>query len=303
MIKPESARTPCRIVFNSSKNYHGHVLNDYWAKGPDLINNLLGVLLRFREDYIALVGDIKKMFHTIKISYVDQHTHRFLWRDMQCHMRPTIYVMNVISFGDKPAGTIAMVALRETALLCEERYPRASKTLLENIYVDDVLDSVPTHTDAKKVSKDIDEILLVGSFKIKSWMLSRDVEIDDQVEEYDEVEFLPLRSNNVKEYGTDECPETQKVLGMNWNPQDDFFFVVVNLNFSKKIKNVRTEPKLRELEVPNKVPTALTKRMILSQINGVYKAQGWDEPISDSCREDWIAFFKELFEMEGLKFL
>ena len=24
VIKPDSASTPCRIVFNSSKNYHGH---------------------------------------------------------------------------------------------------------------------------------------------------------------------------------------------------------------------------------------------------------------------------------------
>ena len=29
VIKPDSVSTPCRIVFNSSKEYHGHVLNDY----------------------------------------------------------------------------------------------------------------------------------------------------------------------------------------------------------------------------------------------------------------------------------
>ena len=40
--KPESKSTPCRIVFNSSANYSGHVLNDYLAKGPDMLNNLLG---------------------------------------------------------------------------------------------------------------------------------------------------------------------------------------------------------------------------------------------------------------------
>ena len=34
VLKPDSKSTPVRIVFNSSANYMGHVLNEYWAKGP-----------------------------------------------------------------------------------------------------------------------------------------------------------------------------------------------------------------------------------------------------------------------------
>jgi hypothetical protein len=47
--RPENKSTPLRIVFNSSSIYHGHRLNDYWLKGPDLLNNLFGVILRFRD--------------------------------------------------------------------------------------------------------------------------------------------------------------------------------------------------------------------------------------------------------------
>ena len=52
-----------------------------------MLNNLLGVLIRFRENRVAFIGDIKKMYHkkmyhTVKTSELDQHTHRFLWRDM-----------------------------------------------------------------------------------------------------------------------------------------------------------------------------------------------------------------------------
>ena len=75
VIKPDSESTPCRIVFNSSANFKGHILNDYWAKGPDLLNNLLGILIRFRENSIALTGDMKKMYHAVKITEQDQHTH------------------------------------------------------------------------------------------------------------------------------------------------------------------------------------------------------------------------------------
>ena len=36
-------------------------------KGPDLLNNLFGVVLRFREREVAVVGDISKMYHRILI--------------------------------------------------------------------------------------------------------------------------------------------------------------------------------------------------------------------------------------------
>ena len=53
VLKPDSKSTPVRIVFNSSANYMGHVLNEYWAKGSDLLNELLGILIRFREEDVS----------------------------------------------------------------------------------------------------------------------------------------------------------------------------------------------------------------------------------------------------------
>ena len=35
VLKPDSKSAPVRIEFNSSANYMCHVLNEYWAKGPD----------------------------------------------------------------------------------------------------------------------------------------------------------------------------------------------------------------------------------------------------------------------------
>ena len=49
VLKPDSKSTPVRIVFNSSAGYIGHALNDYWAKGPHLLNDLLGILIRFEK--------------------------------------------------------------------------------------------------------------------------------------------------------------------------------------------------------------------------------------------------------------
>ena len=71
VLKPDSKSTTVRIVFNSSAKYMGHVLNDYWVKGPDLLNNILAVLLRFRKYEVAFMGDIKKMYHTVATNILD----------------------------------------------------------------------------------------------------------------------------------------------------------------------------------------------------------------------------------------
>ena len=116
----------------------GHVLNEYWANGPDLLNNLLGVLIRFRENRVAFIGDIKKMYHTVKTSELDQHTHRFLWRDMDSTREPDTYIIQRVSFGDKPSGTIATIALRKTAEMTRKEYQEAADIIHNNTYMGDI---------------------------------------------------------------------------------------------------------------------------------------------------------------------
>ena len=58
VLKPESKSTPVRIVFNSNARDMGHAPNDYWAKGPHLLNDLLGTLIRFRENKISTIATV-----------------------------------------------------------------------------------------------------------------------------------------------------------------------------------------------------------------------------------------------------
>ena len=99
--KQGSKSTSWRSVFNPSAKMLGHIINEYWAKGPNLLSNLLGILIRFLEEVCAMIGDIKEMLDT----------HRFLWRNMNLEQGPEGYVMLPVSFGDKPSGGIAIFAL------------------------------------------------------------------------------------------------------------------------------------------------------------------------------------------------
>ena len=175
VLKPNSTSTPVRIVFNSSTSYMGHVLNDYWPKGTNLLNDMMGVMLRFRQYKVAIVGDIKKMYNAIALSYQEQHIHRFLWRDMITDRDPTHYKMLALSFGDRPSGNIATLALRKTAQKYKTEYPNAFKLIERNCYVDDLISSVNNMTEAQELMKETEEVLVRGGFEIKHWICSNTV--------------------------------------------------------------------------------------------------------------------------------
>ena len=76
VLKPDSKTTPMRIVFNSGSSYMGHVLNDYWEKGPNTVGDMIVILLRFRQFEVAIAGDIKTMYNAIRLSMLDEPGYR-----------------------------------------------------------------------------------------------------------------------------------------------------------------------------------------------------------------------------------
>lgn len=65
--KPEKVR----IVFDFAGRFQNTSLNDELLQGPDLTNSLVGVLLKFREERIALKAEIEKMFHQLRVEPKD----------------------------------------------------------------------------------------------------------------------------------------------------------------------------------------------------------------------------------------
>ena len=219
VLRPEKKSTPIRIVFNSSANFQGHCLNDYWMKGPDLLNSLFRVILHFRENAVAISGDISKMYHRILIPERDQHVYRFLWRNMETNRDPNVYVKTVLTFGDKPAPSMAQITLRKTAEQKIEVHPEAAETLKRDTYMDDICDSVTSLEKAEKLTDELDIVLAKGGFKVKGWVLN----------------CLEMRNVNQSEqsFKVFEGASEEKVLGVIWNNSGDTFSFLVKLDFSR----------------------------------------------------------------------
>ena len=56
-----------RVLFDLSAEHHGVSISKELLPGPDLTNQIVGVLLRFREEPIAVTGDIETMFDQVKV--------------------------------------------------------------------------------------------------------------------------------------------------------------------------------------------------------------------------------------------
>ena len=59
-----------RVVFDCAATCKEISLNNALMKGPYLMNNLTEVLICFRQERIALDGDIKAMFHQVMVDPV-----------------------------------------------------------------------------------------------------------------------------------------------------------------------------------------------------------------------------------------
>ncbi|XP_064635217.1 uncharacterized protein LOC135492598 [Lineus longissimus] len=293
VLRPEKKSTPCRLVFNSVASFQGHVLNKYLRKGPDLLNNLPGVLLKFRENPVALIGDISKMYHQVLVDPVrDAHTHRFLWRNFE-NRPPDIYVKQVLTFGDISSPALANTALDMTAEAHEERYPEAVATIKDCRYIDDIGDSLRTTPVVIKRAEEVDVILDTGHFTVKEWMSNQ-----------------PLNGESKEEWD----PPDEKFLGVVWDRKNDEISVSV-----KPPKCFVTSDGQLQWQIPDK----LTKRLVLSALAGVFDVvglaapviivakiwlqelwknnYGWDENLPEPVTKKWIKWFEELQSLKSFK--
>ena len=68
-----------RVVFDCSAKFGGVSLNDYLLTGPNLMNEMVGVLCRFRKEKVALAADVQSMFCQFLVEEKDRDLLRFLW--------------------------------------------------------------------------------------------------------------------------------------------------------------------------------------------------------------------------------
>ena len=115
VYKESSSTTKLRVVFDASaKTTTGTSLKDLLAVGPTLHPTLDKILLKFRSYWVALSGDISKMYMEVLLNPEDRQLHRFLWRPYQDQPFAD-YCMNRVTFGVAASPYLAVKTLQQAA--------------------------------------------------------------------------------------------------------------------------------------------------------------------------------------------
>ena len=161
-----------RVVFDCAARFQGTSLNEQLLSGPDLTNNLLGVLIRFREAPVALVADIEGMFHQVYVTPSDRNYLRFLWwPQVDFTQEAAEYYMNVHLFGATSSPSCATFCLKRLGEDHQADYDDSViKTLNRNFYVDDCLKSLWTKEEGLQLVPQLTSLLARGGFRLHKWM-------------------------------------------------------------------------------------------------------------------------------------
>ncbi len=115
------------------------------------------------------------MYNSVWLKEREVHLHRFLWKDTQ-EEEIGEYAITRVNIGDRPAGCIAQLAMRETAKLTKFAHLEEDCRVLENSYVDDILTSHNNQERLNEIINWLEEILTAGGFAHKPWVRSEQSE-------------------------------------------------------------------------------------------------------------------------------
>ncbi|XP_060801917.1 uncharacterized protein LOC132902105 [Amyelois transitella] len=281
-----------RLVFDAAAKSKGVCINDFLLQGPDLLQSLLGIMLRFRENPVGVIGDIKDMFLRIKIRKEDMHAFRFLWRENTSEPVKE-YVMTSLIFGANCSPFVAQYVNQfKNTERFEKEFPDAVQAIRKNQYMDDYIDSLPDVSSAVKMVNDILYINQQGGFLMRNW-LSNSVDV---------LRGTPKETLNEKAVKFNIEGQSERTLGLLWYPATDM------LGFDLSFKRIPHEVFEKERKP--------TKRELLRIIMSIYDVHGflgpfiiqgkiimqetwksdikWDEPVSDEMFTSFRNWLEQL---------
>ena len=284
-VTSEAKPGKLRVVFDCAATQAGMSLNNQCLQGPDLNNKLLHVLLRFRQFHDAIMADVESMYHHARIPLKDRSCLRFLWdvNGQNQEFRMTSHL-----FGGVWCAASSTYALRQTVV----DFPSSQLVNDTDFYVDDLLKSVRTYSEAVEVIQGTKELLKSGGFNLTKFVVS-DTRLFDLIVETDRAKEVKVISSEM----------LSKALSIKWNVSDDAFY------------NVSRE---------HDSPSVVTRRSMLSKVSSMYDPLGlicpvilqgkalfqeatrmklaWDDGVPSELSHQWSQWLSSLSHLSSLSF-
>ena len=281
-----------RVVFDAAASFKGTSLNNQLLTGPDLLQNIPGILMRFRKHRIGISADIEQMYHQVAAAKDDQPALRFLWRDLNTSRPPDVYQMDRIIFGARCSPASASYVLRKTA---EDKVTdsctdlAAADAVFNHFYMDDFLSSAPDLNSAVSSLRAVTDLVARGGFKLTKWLSNgRDV-----------LASIPESERAAAAADLSTSLPTERVLGLLWDTELDQLKLQVQPRTVPPTKRgiLRMAASIYD-PLGFAAPFTLRARMIMQQL--WLMKLNWDSELTGTVLEDWHQWTEELTSLEQL---
>ena len=298
VFNENSVSTPCRLVFDASQsNNDGCSLNSLLAKGVNNMNSLIGILIRWAVHFCAFHTDISKMYNRVRLDESHWRFQLYLWDELLRPGHPVWKVIMTLIYGVRPSGQLAEVAIRKTAELTKDRYPKAYPVIMNDIYVDDCLSGTNSVKSRNITTDQLIAALATTGFDIKGLTVSG--------------EPPPAHLS--------QDGESVIVGGFKWYPKEDEISLNISeMNFGKKHRGKRS---LAEMGI---IPEKLTMLDCVSKSSEIFDPTGraapivasfkidrnvltkrkldWGDLIPEELRKVWVDNFEMMQELKHVRF-
>ena len=163
-------------------------LNQCFYRGPVILEDLCGLLLRFRMKKIGLVSDIEKAFLQVGLHEADRDVTRFLWlKDIQKPVSKDNLL--VCRFKRLPFGIISCPFLLGATMKhhLEKENSATAKNIKNDFYVDNLISGADNEKDAVRLYRDAKRLFKDVSMNLRKW-LTNSPKDNNQIKPKDQIE-------------------------------------------------------------------------------------------------------------------
>ncbi|CAG9109031.1 unnamed protein product [Plutella xylostella] len=136
VLREDSLTTKLRTVFDASAvTSTGKSFNDIQLIGPPVQDDLLSILIRFRQHKYVVTADVEKMYRQILVNESQRSLQQIFWRsDPSLELKQ--YKLNTITYGTASAPYLATRCLKQLGL--ESTNEDVREVIIHDFYVDDL---------------------------------------------------------------------------------------------------------------------------------------------------------------------
>ncbi|XP_045783622.1 uncharacterized protein LOC123879758 [Maniola jurtina] len=287
VLRESSATTKLRAVFNASSSTTSTniSLNSIQMVGPTVQDDLLSILLRFRQHKFVILADVEKMYRQILVHPDDRYLQRIIWRDNP-NQPLKAFELNTVTYGTASAPFLATRCLKQLGLECKDN--QIAEIILHDFYVDDLLSGGDDLNVVRNIRSEVTATLASARLPLRKWKSNEPQLVSESTESTHD---LNVGGN-----------EPSKTLGLGWQPESDELHFPIGTSIA-----VKGNSKRDILSVISQIfdplglvsPVVIKLKIILQSL--WLQNLSWDDPLTPEIQEAWCEAIKNLHVLNNLR--